>query len=92
MLGGGHEPGIDRYIGIDLDAADPEAEGFEQLQPIRLEPSSHPEIACVGITDQARGRGNDALPNPCHPLAHGKIGAFFCRDWGQNTRNDTAGN
>ena len=33
MLGGGHEPRIDRDIGVDLDAADSEAEGFQELRP-----------------------------------------------------------
>lgn len=32
MLGGGHKPGIYRDIRIDLDAADAEPQGFEQLQ------------------------------------------------------------
>ena len=37
VLGGSHEPRIDRDIRIDLDAADPEAEGFQELWADMLE-------------------------------------------------------
>ena len=65
VLGGGHEPRIYRHIGVDLDAADAQAEGFEELWPDGLEPRREPQKAGGGSTDQTRGRGDDALPNPC---------------------------
>lgn len=34
VLAGGHQARIDRHIGVNLDAADAQAEGFEELQPI----------------------------------------------------------
>lgn len=45
VLGGGHEPCVDRHIGVDLDAADAQAEGFQELWPMRLEPRRHFQIA-----------------------------------------------
>lgn len=68
VLGRGHEPRIDRDIRVDLDAADTEAEGFQELSSDGLEPNrpfKNGQFTREGVsTDQARGGGNDALPNP----------------------------